>query len=243
MIAMEAKITQYYETMTKREVEEDGNSKEREHTEKEEGQPKTPTQQAVSVEIEPLVREAVVDLLVLQEEYKGRARVSRETFEETYGREPPKLPEDVEERRKQIQAWISVKWEDDPKVLRQMLKEMLTTLRFDPTEEVMQTIDKILKAERMANIHSEVSWKSIPPVNPRWNVGLFKGDITTLQVDAIVNAANQFLLGCFTRNHPCIDNAIHAKAGPRLRKACREIIAKQVGQSLTHFRIVEYLRI
>ncbi len=51
----------------------------------------------------------------------------------------------------------------------------------------------------------------------RWGV-LWQGDITELKVDAIVNAANDALLGCFKPFHACIDNAIHAAAGPRLRE-------------------------
>src|SRR4030042_7083738 len=47
---------------------------------------------------------------------------------------------------------------------------------------------------------------------------LWQGDITELKVDAIVNAANDALLGCFKPFHACIDNAIHAAAGPRLRE-------------------------
>ena len=49
---------------------------------------------------------------------------------------------------------------------------------------------------------------------------LWKGDITRLSVDAIVNAANNQLLGCFAPNHKCIDNAIHTFAGIELRMEC-----------------------
>ena len=49
---------------------------------------------------------------------------------------------------------------------------------------------------------------------------LWQGDITRLQVDAIVNAANSALLGCFVPMHRCIDNAIHSAAGIQLRLAC-----------------------
>jgi O-acetyl-ADP-ribose deacetylase (regulator of RNase III) len=56
---------------------------------------------------------------------------------------------------------------------------------------------------------------------------LWQGDITRLQVDGIVNAANSALLGCFRPNHRCIDNAIHSAAGIQLRLACQAIMEKQ----------------
>lgn len=59
------------------------------------------------------------------------------------------------------------------------------------------------------------------------NIYLWQGDITTLQVDSIVNAANSELLGCFIPNHNCIDNIIHTKAGVRLRLACHSLMMEQ----------------
>lgn len=56
---------------------------------------------------------------------------------------------------------------------------------------------------------------------------LWQGDITTLKVDAIVNAANNALLGCFVPCHGCIDNAIHSAAGIQLRLACHKIMNVQ----------------
>jgi O-acetyl-ADP-ribose deacetylase (regulator of RNase III)/NAD-dependent SIR2 family protein deacetylase len=58
-------------------------------------------------------------------------------------------------------------------------------------------------------------------------IKLWRGDITTLAVDAIVNAANSQLLGCFKPSHRCIDNAIHSVAGPRLRDDCHRIVTAQ----------------
>ena len=55
---------------------------------------------------------------------------------------------------------------------------------------------------------------------------LWKGDITTLRCDAIVNAANSQMLGCFIPNHRCIDNAIHTFAGTRLREECFNLMKK-----------------
>ena len=56
---------------------------------------------------------------------------------------------------------------------------------------------------------------------------LWQGDITTLKCDAIVNAANSQMLGCFNQCHNCIDNAIHTFAGIQLRTVCNEIMQKQ----------------
>lgn len=55
-------------------------------------------------------------------------------------------------------------------------------------------------------------------------IALFKGDITLLKADAIVNAGNSAMLGCFAPLHECIDNAIHSAAGVQLRLACNDIM-------------------
>ncbi|MGN0029019.1 MAG: protein-ADP-ribose hydrolase [Marinilabiliaceae bacterium] len=56
---------------------------------------------------------------------------------------------------------------------------------------------------------------------------LWQGDITRLEVDAIVNAANSALIGCFVPMHRCIDNAIHSAAGVQLRLECERIMKEQ----------------
>ena len=56
---------------------------------------------------------------------------------------------------------------------------------------------------------------------------LWQGDITRLKVDAIVNAANSQMLGCFQPLHNCIDNCIHTYAGIQLRLKCNEIMQAQ----------------
>lgn len=59
------------------------------------------------------------------------------------------------------------------------------------------------------------------------SLAVWVGDITVLAADAIVNAANGYLLGCRLPFHPCIDNAIHSAAGPRLREDCDVIMRGQ----------------
>lgn len=65
----------------------------------------------------------------------------------------------------------------------------------------------------------------VSPVNNR--LVLWRGDITTLKIDAIVNAANSALRGCFVPCHSCVDNIIHSVSGIQLRLACDEIMTKQ----------------
>ena len=56
---------------------------------------------------------------------------------------------------------------------------------------------------------------------------IWQGDITRLKVDAIVNAANSQMLGCFHPLHKCIDNAIHSAAGIQLREECHQMMLRQ----------------
>ena len=65
----------------------------------------------------------------------------------------------------------------------------------------------------------------LAPVKP--HLYLWQGDITTLAVDAIVNAANSQMRGCFSPNHGCIDNAIHTFAGVELRLMCDTMMRVQ----------------
>jgi O-acetyl-ADP-ribose deacetylase (regulator of RNase III) len=58
-------------------------------------------------------------------------------------------------------------------------------------------------------------------------LAVWRGDITTLKVDAIVNAANSALRGCFVPCHSCVDNIIHSVSGIQLRLACDELMNRQ----------------
>ena len=65
----------------------------------------------------------------------------------------------------------------------------------------------------------------LEPAEP--GIYLWQGDITTLRCDAIVNAANSGMTGCYQPCHNCIDNCIHTYAGVQLRNACAEIMRLQ----------------
>ena len=65
----------------------------------------------------------------------------------------------------------------------------------------------------------------VAPLHP--NIRLWRGDITRLAADAIVNAANSQMLGCWEPGHACIDNAIHTFAGIQLRLECAHLMEEQ----------------
>lgn len=93
-----------------------------------------------------------------------------------------------------------------------------------------QFSDTFLKLQD-AFLQNEIRAKGITEIDSlksvRDHMYLWRGDITTLRVDAIVNAANSGLTGCYYPNHGCIDNAIHTYAGVQLRYACSRIMQKQ----------------
>ncbi len=67
----------------------------------------------------------------------------------------------------------------------------------------------------------------------RSGIYLWQGDITRLRCDAIVNAANSGMTGCYVPNHRCIDNCIHTYAGVELRLACDKLMQKQGKEEAT----------
>lgn len=83
--------------------------------------------------------------------------------------------------------------------------------------------DEYLQAEIAAKGITDIA--ELTAIEP--GLYLWQGDITTLKCDAVVNAANNKMLGCFCPNHKCIDNAIHTFAGIQLRSVCNEIMKKQ----------------
>ena len=70
-----------------------------------------------------------------------------------------------------------------------------------------------------------VSLDTLSPIQP--GIYLWRGDITTLSCDAIVNAANSGMTGCYVPNHHCIDNGIHTFSGVQLRLVCANLMQQQ----------------
>ena len=108
-----------------------------------------------------------------------------------------RIPATLEERQRMMRALSNI-WEP-----RNISPEFLT----------MQDAELVLQRED----------KGVVSINDE-GLQLWQGDITRLQVDAIVNAANAQALGCWSPLHNCIDNCIHSAAGIQLRKECADIM-------------------
>ena len=87
----------------------------------------------------------------------------------------------------------------------------------------LEVQDAYLQEERTAKTITRLS--ELSPVQE--GIYLWRGDITTLECGAIVNAANSGMTGCYQPCHNCIDNCIHTYAGVQLRLKCAEMMAQQ----------------
>ena len=115
------------------------------------------------------------------------------------------VPEGEEEQKKLLRALFNVR------------------LPGEVSDEFLQIQDEYLKEAILVKGITDI--KDLKEIKE--GIYLWKGDITTLKCDAIVNAANSGLTGCYVPGHHCIDNAIHTYAGVELRNECFEIIKKQ----------------
>ena len=89
--------------------------------------------------------------------------------------------------------------------------------------DFLRVQDEYLQEETRRKGITDLS--DLSPLAP--DLYLWQGDITTLRCDAIVNAANSGMTGCYQPCHNCIDNCIHTFAGIQLRNACAEMMEKQ----------------
>ena len=122
------------------------------------------------------------------------------------------IPEDYSEKRKLLRALMNIQ----------------TPVQL--SDEFYEIQDKILSEEterKNLAFADEIKAISENPHEIESKMALWQGDITCLKVDAIVNAANSQLLGCFIPLHNCIDNQIHSAAGYQLRMECHRIMKEQ----------------
>lgn len=128
-------------------------------------------------------------------------------------------------------------YEEKQQFLRVMMN-IREPLPLDPAVQKVQ--DEYLRAR--AEEKGIVDFTSIPTVKALYgskhpfadNISIWQGDITCIRIDAIVNAANSRMRGCWQPLHTCIDNCIHTFAGVQLRLACHQQMVekeKQFGDS------------
>jgi len=123
----------------------------------------------------------------------------------------------VEKFKTDSVQYIDLKTPKDTEGKRRILRSLMNIRmprRMD--ESVLRVQDDYLKERIRENGVVELS--DIPVI--RDGLSIWQGDITRLAVDAIVNAANSQMLGCFVPMHTCIDNCIHTFAGVQLRAEC-----------------------
>ena len=112
----------------------------------------------------------------------------------------------------------------EPDSQRQLLRGLMNIRASRHTDGAfLKTQDEYLQGETAAKGVTDIA--DLTPIQP--GLYLWQGDITTLRCDAIVNAANSGMTGCYIPNHRCIDNAIHTFAGVELRLACAELMKQQ----------------
>lgn len=102
---------------------------------------------------------------------------------------------------------------------------MNTRLPYPISDEFLKIQDDYLKERNKERGITDLD--DLKPVNSHPEFYIWQGDITTLKCDAIVNACNSQMLGCFTPLHGCIDNFIHTYAGIELRLEMNDIMTRQ----------------
>lgn len=118
-----------------------------------------------------------------------------------------RISEDISEQKDMLRALMNVR------------------MPMPVTEEFLEIQDSYLQTENESMGY--VSIDDMTPCKRDDRIYIWQGDITRLSVEAIVNAANSSMLGCFQPLHSCIDNIIHSKAGVQLRLKCNEIMEAQ----------------
>lgn len=153
------------------------------------------------------------------------------SLDEPFPKAEPCAPEEVsrivEQLLSGLRAELDGGYAPPGLTARQTLRALLTTRTPEPflSQAFHLKMDRLLQKELTSVLPTDakaITGKALPR-----SIRVWQGDITTLSVDVIVNAANSALLGCFQPFHRCIDNAIHCVAGPRLREDCHRIMMMQ----------------
>ena len=120
--------------------------------------------------------------------------------------------------------YADIRVPDDLSEKRKLLRSLMNVRPPVPASGEFLKVQDAYLQERLEE-RGVTKLEDLTPVQP--GLYLWQGDITTLAVNAIVNAANSQMLGCFVPCHGCIDNAIHTYAGIQLRLECAKLMAAQ----------------
>lgn len=113
---------------------------------------------------------------------------------------------------------------DTPESIEEKKVMLRSLMNVRPPKEISEEFLKV-QDEYLTERNKEkgiVCLKDIKTIKEK--ISVWQGDITRISCDAIVNAANSRMLGCFTPMHICIDNCIHTFAGVQLRYECNKIM-------------------
>lgn len=125
----------------------------------------------------------------------------------------------IRELLREQPQYSNMKIPADEQEQKALLRSLFNVRMPEPVNDAfLQVQDAYLQEELRHKGITQLS--SLTPMQE--GIYLWQGDITTLACDAIVNAANSQMLGCFCPCHGCIDNAIHTFSGVQLRATCAE---------------------
>lgn len=130
----------------------------------------------------------------------------------------------ITELLKELPEYESIKIPTNEAEQKKLLRSLFNIrMPLPVSDDFIAVQDEYLREETRRKGITDI--EDLEPVQP--DIYLWQGDITTIACDAVVNAANSEMLGCFCPCHGCIDNAIHTFAGIKLRLKCAEIMKNQ----------------
>ncbi len=132
----------------------------------------------------------------------------------------------IKELLSELPQYRNMEIPDDTEEQKRLLRSLMNIRAPRPIGKgFLKVQDEYLSAEVEEKGITDSDALPASPVNHK--LILWRGDITTLKIDAIVNAANRALRGCFVPCHSCVDNIIHSVSGIQLRLACDELMTEQ----------------
>lgn len=130
----------------------------------------------------------------------------------------------IQQLVQECEQWNTIEIPSDSAGQKQLLRGLMNVRKPKTIdEEFLKIQDEYL--QEVSKEKGIVELEMLTPIQD--GIYLWQGDITRLKVDAIVNAANSGMTGCYQPNHSCIDNCIHTFGGMQMRLECARIMAKQ----------------